>query len=487
VTTERLLTSAEVPLIALDRVNVHLQGHHVLRDVSWQLEAGQHWAFSGRNGSGKSTLLRVIRGDQWIDPDDGTRSYAFDGVTTPGVITARAQIGVVTPEQQEYYTRLELPITARAVIASGLDDTTYLHRPTTGPETAAVDEILELLHLQPFANARVRALSFGQMRRVLIARALVRKPRILVLDEFTNGLDREARHGILTLLEELATAVQLIFASHRSDDFIAAVTHRATVRDGHIAERAAGHPARPAPLARTRSLDAPPAAIAEGPPIVSVHDASVFRGTTLVLQRVDWEIRAGQHTAIFGPNGSGKSTFASLVAGTLHPTAEGEIRRFGRTGPFDLWRLKERIVHVSDELQNVYTVNETVEGVILSGFASSVGLWHEPDDAERAIAAGLIERLELESLRRRRFMGLSFGERRKVLVARSLVRPPALLILDEIWNGLDVEFRALLAALLTALATEGTTLLLIAHHEEDLPEMIVRRFTIEHGRLKALA
>jgi zinc transport system ATP-binding protein len=84
-------------------------------------------------------------------------------------------------------------------------------------------------------------------------------------------------------------------------------------------------------------------------------------------------------------------------------------------------------------------------------------------------------------------MGLSFGERRKVLVARSLVRPPALLILDEIWNGLDIHFRALLAALLAELTAEGTTLLLIAHHEEDLPALIVRRFTIEHGRLRALA
>src|SRR6201999_3542291 len=105
-------------------------------------------------------------------------------------ISARAQIGVVTPEQQEYYTRLGLPINGRAVIASGLDDTTYLQRGLTAAETAALDEIIERLHLEAFASARVRALSFGQMRRVLIARALVRKPRILVLDEFTNGLDR---------------------------------------------------------------------------------------------------------------------------------------------------------------------------------------------------------------------------------------------------------------------------------------------------------
>jgi len=219
---------------------------------------------------------------------------------------------------------------------------------------------------------------------------------------------------------------------------------------------------------------------------VAVRNASVYRGTTPVLEHVDWSIAPGEHSAIFGENGSGKSTFAALMAGTLHPTAEGEVRRFGRTGPFDLWRVKERIVHVSDELQTIYTVNETVTGVILSGFASSVGLWHEPDAGERAIADELIARLELEPLRERRFLGLSFGERRKVLVARSLVRPPALLILDEIWNGLDVHFHALLATLLTELAAGGTTLLLIAHHEEDLPDLIVRRYAIAERRVHEL-
>lgn len=476
------------PLIELDHVNLHLLGHHVLKDVSWRLGPGEHWAFTGRNGSGKSTLLRVIRGDQWIDPDGGTRTYAFDGTPTRGVITARTQIGFVSPEQQEYYTRLELPIAGRAVVASGLDDTVYLQRALHDDEAATVDALLERLHLAEFAGARMRALSTGQMRRLLIARALVRGPRILVLDEFTNGLDREARREILAMLDGLADTVQMVFASHRAEEFIPAVTHRAIVREGRIAEPRRGRgPAEGGGAAfAVRTRRAAVRAPAERGAIVSVHDASVYRGRTLVLEHVDFEIAPGLHTAVFGRNGAGKSTFAALIAGTLHP-AQGEVRRFGRSGPFDLWRIKERVVHLSDELQNVYTVDETVEDVVLSGFASSVGLWHEPDDAQRAVAARLLQALELEPLRTRPFRGLSFGERRKVLIARALVRPPALLIFDEIWNGLDARFRTLLGELLHALAADGTTLLLIAHHEEDLPDLIVRRFTIERGRLVASA
>jgi molybdate transport system ATP-binding protein len=471
-------------LVRLAHVNVHLQGHHVLKDVSWQLGSGEHWAFTGRNGSGKSTLLRVIRGDQWIDPDGGERTYAFDGRPTRGVISARAQIGFVAPEQQEYYTRLALPISGRAVVASGLDDTVYLQRSLRDDEAAVVDRLLERLDLAELARRPMRALSFGQMRRLLIARALVRTPRILVLDEFTNGLDGDARRETLALLDALTDTVQMIFASHRHEDFIPAVSHRAVLQEGRIAEHGRGRPARVP--ARTSAATKPPARTRSTRPIVSIRDASVYRGRTLVLEHLAFEIRPGAHTAIFGANGTGKSTFAGLVAGTIHPTVEAEIRRFGRPGPFDLWNLKKRIAHVSDELQNLYTVDETVEGVILSGFASSVGLWHQPDDAERDVATQLIARLELEPLRQRRFRGLSFGERRKVLVARALVRPPALLILDELWNGLDGHFRELLGALLHGLAAAGTTLLLIAHHEEDLPDLIERRFTIERGALRLL-
>ena len=80
-------------------------------------------------------------------------------------------------------------------------------------------------------------------------------------------------------------------------------------------------------------------------------------------------------------------------------------------------------------------------------------------------------------------MQLSFGERRKVLIARSLVRAPALFILDEVWNGLDAGFRALLEARLRALAASGTTLVLIAHRDDDLPALVERRFTLDAGRL----
>ena len=250
--------SAALPLVALRRVNVHLAGHHALKDVSWQLEPGQHWAFAGANGSGKSTLLRVICGRQWIDPDGGERVYGFDG-TPRGAMAAAEYVGFVAPEQQERYARLELPIDGRNVIASGFTDDVYVHGTLDEDRNAAVDAIVARLDIGAFARRRVRSLSFGQLRRVLIARALVRKPRLLVLDEFTNGLDARARHEILDVLAAVAPDVQLIFASHRFDDFIPAVTHHATLRDGRIVETGRGRPAPPARRPRAAREETPAA------------------------------------------------------------------------------------------------------------------------------------------------------------------------------------------------------------------------------------
>ncbi len=475
--------SPALPLVDLRRVNVHLAGHHALKDVSWSLEPGRHWAFAGANGSGKSTLLRVICGQQWIDPDGGERVYGFDGVAR-GPITAGAYVGYVAPEQQERYVRLNLPIDGRSVIAGGFDDTVYPHGALDAQRSAAVDAIVERLGLGGFARRRVRSLSFGQVRRLLIARALVRRPRLLVLDEFTNGLDAKARADILDVLTALAPSVQLILASHRFEDFPPAITDHATLRDGRIVERGAGRPQGPlrAPRRKTAPVTDAPAA-ATSAPIVELRNADVFRGFRHVLHGIDWSIRRGEHTAVTGPNGSGKSTFASVVAGTLSPAFGGEVRRFGASPPFDLWAIKASIAHVSEEWQVAFDVNHTVEQVVLSGFASSVGLFHQPSPEERERASALLADLGLEALRARPFLQLSFGERREVLIARSLVRPPALFLLDEVWNGLDAAFRSLLEARLLALAQTGTTLLLIAHHETDLPALIVRRFELDAGRL----
>lgn len=468
-----------MPLIALDRLNVHLAGRHVLRDVSWRLESGEHWAVVGGNGSGKTTLLRVIRGDQWPDPEGGgSRIYALDGIEQ-SVASAARRIGYVSPELHERIARLELPVNGRALVASGLHDTFYAHGPLSDADAQAVDALLERFGLQALAARRVDALSHGELRRLLVARALVSSPRVLVLDEFLNGVDREARAALLTFVERAAAVTQVVCASHRPDDLPETIGRYARLAHGRIVESGDGAPPR-----HHRVPPAAPAAGGVSPDLLlEIADADVYRGRTLVLREIAFTLRRGEHTVIRGANGAGKSTLAGLLAGTIPAAYGARIVRFGETGPFSRSELSRRVVHVSDALQIAYDRDPSVEGVIASGFAASIGLYQKPGPEERERVAELMERLGLQPLAGRRFQTLSFGERRKVLIARGLVHRPEVLIFDEIWSGLDASFSDALHALLDELAAAGTTLVLVSHHDDDLPPFARRTFTIADGRL----
>jgi molybdate transport system ATP-binding protein len=472
------------PLIELERVNVHLDGRHVLHDVSWTLRPGQQWAIVGPNGSGKSTLLGVIRGDRWIDPDGGVRRYALDGAEQP-VAAAAPRIGYVSPELQERYTRLDLSFSGRVLIATGLHDSVYLPRGLDPSERERVDALVDRFGLNAIAARPVRELSFGELRVLLVARALVRAPRVLVLDEFTNGLDRRMRRELLAFLARVAGTTHVVCASHRTGDLPETTNAHAVLAGGRIAVLGDGPP-RSARL-RAGPERRPAAAPVDDEPLVAIRGADVYRGENLVLRGIDWSLRRGEHTVIRGENGSGKSTFAELIAGTVHAAYGADVVRFGERGPFDLWELKRRIAHVSDELQTAYDVNPTAEDVVCSGYASSIGIMLAPDASRRADAVELMRRLGLDHLRARRFLMLSFGERRKVLIARGLVNRPEVLILDEIWSGLDEQFRETLRAILTDLAAGGTTVIVISHHDDDLPAFVRRECVVAGNRITTAA
>jgi molybdate transport system ATP-binding protein len=471
------------PLIELERVNVHLDGRHVLHDVSWSLHPAQQWAIVGPNGSGKSTLLGVIRGDRWIDRDGGVRRYALGGTEQP-VSAAAPHIGYISPELQERYTRLDLGFSGRVLIATGLHDAVYLPRTPSAAEREQVDALIERFELGAIAARPVRELSFGELRVLLVARALVRAPRVIVLDEFTNGLDRRMRRELLAFIERAAGATHVVCASHRIADLPETTNAHAVLGGGRITAQGDGPPR---PVRRLAGGAEGPAAKTVDDELVAIRYADVYRGETLVLHGIAWSLRRGEHTVIRGENGSGKSTFAELLAGTLHAAYGADVVRFGERGPFDLWELKRRIAHVSDAHQTAYDVNPTAEEVVGSGYASSIGIMLAPDASQRAGAIALMRRLGIEHLRARPFLSLSFGERRKVIIARGLVNGPEVLILDEIWSGLDEQFRDTLRAVLTDLAAGGTTVIVISHHDDDLPAFLRRECVVAGGRITTAA
>ncbi|HZY04755.1 MAG TPA: ATP-binding cassette domain-containing protein, partial [Anaeromyxobacteraceae bacterium] len=187
---------------------------------------------------------------------------------------------------------------------------------------------------------------------------------------------------------------------------------------------------------------------------------------------------------VTGPNGAGKTTFLRLLAGEAHPAPGGRIRRLDLGHSPSVWEVKARVGLVAPRLQAEHRLDATGEEVVLSGFFGSVGLGGEPTATQRAAAARWMDRLGLAQLAGRNVQEISYGELRRLLLARALVHDPRVLLLDEPWNGLDPRARAEMMALVQSLAESGTSLVLVTHHRYEVVPAVNRLLALRQGRVE---
>ncbi|MGH7328622.1 MAG: ATP-binding cassette domain-containing protein, partial [Polyangiaceae bacterium] len=466
---------------------VVLAGNTVLDAVSWRIMPGEHWLVSGANGAGKTTLLRVIRGDQPIVYGSGRRTYSLL-TDNDALSAAKALIGYLAPEFHERLLRMELPLTARELILGGLRGTLYLFGPPTRAERERVAQLADMLELEPILDEPMMELSFGQLRRTLLARALAIKPRVFVLDEFAHGIDRHSRRLIQGAIAQAAVeGSSLVVATHRREELPAAITHELQLEAGRVLRQGSlSHPPRRPAVLATRNGSLGSNEDGCGALIVRMEGIEVYQDHRRILQGINWEIREGEHWLVSGPNGAGKTTLAKLLFGRLRAAYGGTIERYGSHENLSIAELRRGVSLISDDEQLRYDWSIPVEAVIASGFFGSVGLLQTPTAGQLQTVRGLLQDFGIEHLRRQKFLELSFGQRRLVLFARSLVRRPRLLILDEALNGLDHDVRVRVFRRMESLAAGGTSVVIIGHHDSDIPEWVENELCLEAGRISAI-
>jgi molybdate transport system ATP-binding protein len=502
-------------LIQLDHVNVALDGHRVLHDVTWSLRRGENWAVLGPNGAGKSTFLRLLRGEVWPAPvDGGKRTYAFDGQPTQSPIGVPRRMAIVSAEQQQRYARAHGRrygddfgrfITVRDIVFTGLLASELVTRRPRPAETAEVRRVMRDVGIEDLAEIPFDKLSQGQLRKALIARAIVGRPDVLILDEVGAGLDARSRRALLDMIQRItssfpwnwgphgATGLQILMTTHRRDELIPAITNALEIKGGRIVaifssprpapNRRVGTGRRFEPIINVTSREARPF-------LINTTHANVAldEGTKVVLHDVTWRMNEGEHWMIQGDNGVGKTTLLKLILGELRPAHGGTIERFGRDGCRNVWEIKRHIGYASADLQARYSVDLTAEQVIATGFSGSVGWLQRISRQERELVDQAIERFGLQALAKRSILQMSYGQARRVLVARALVASPRIIILDDVFDGLDAHVRAQLAATLEGIASTrgasgGVGLILAAHHDADCLPFITHRMVIEGGRI----
>ena len=207
-----------------------------------------------------------------------------------------------------------------------------------------------------------------------------------------------------------------------------------------------------------------------------------------ILTDVSWDVGAGEQWAVLGPNGAGKSTLLDIAAGMRHPSG-GTVDILGeRVGRVDLRDLRERIGHVDVKTEEAFSPRRTALEVVLTGVTGTIQVLGERiGDAEVQRAATLLSRFGCAEASDHAFADCSQGERRRVLLARGLMRRPPLLLLDEPADGLDLPGREALLAAVESLAADrpAPAVVTVTHHLEELPASTTHALLLRGGRVVA--
>ncbi len=220
-------------------------------------------------------------------------------------------------------------------------------------------------------------------------------------------------------------------------------------------------------------------------PVLELTGVGVRRDGRWILDGIDWSVQLGERWAIVGPNGSGKTTLLRVAATDLWPS-RGRVAVLGETiGGVDVRPLRERIGFVSAALVDGIAPSLVARDVVMSARHAALAPWwaaYSADDRTRAERS--LARLGLEGFEQRTYGSLSSGERQRVLIARTLMRDPELLLLDEPAAGLDLAAREALVVRLGGLAADPSVgaVALVTHHLEEIPVGTTHALVIAGGR-----
>ena len=225
--------NSSVPYLELRNLTAWLGPRRVFEGLNLRLKLGEHCVVLGPNGAGKSALIQLLTRELYPVVMPGSSLHIF-GSETVNLWALRRRIGVVSTSLQNRY---QSSVRTRDVVLSGWFGSVGLGRAqvASSEQLDRVQQLLTEFELQPLADRPFAELSDGQQRRVLLARALVHQPELLVLDEPSNGLDLRARQQLLQSLRRLArSGTTLLLVTHQIEAIIPEIDRAILLRDGRV-------------------------------------------------------------------------------------------------------------------------------------------------------------------------------------------------------------------------------------------------------------
>jgi molybdate transport system ATP-binding protein len=467
----------------LTNVSVLIHKHPVLHHITWDIGTQQSWAILGTNACGKSTLGRLIAGDICANQGEFTSSLT-------------RVVWLSLESQQELYER-ELY----------RDDTDFLDHLDEGtsvesllceitPWSSNTSELCETLKLSKLLKRGYRALSTGEGRRVMLARALLSNPECLILDEPFEGLDASSRDDLHRVINNLIEQNhQLILLVNQHADICDGFKNVALMDKGKFLFQGAKpvnleeqwhhlmHLSSESIALPERQSDYQLPNWPDQQPLVELKDGFVQYDETFQFQNLNWQLKVGCHTQVAGPNGCGKSTLLGLITGD-HPQCyrnDLSVLGYQRGQGESIWQIKKHLGYVSGALHRDYRVSGNVLTAVVSGLTDSIGVYQAVGETEKDLAMHWLSLVGLEQKWNLPLKELSMGEQRLVLIARALIKQPPLIILDEPTQGLDDFNRFYVLTIVEKILAEGpTTLLFVSHRQDETLSCIKTRLDFQN-------
>jgi molybdate transport system ATP-binding protein len=422
-------------------------------------------AVVGRNGSGKTQYIDQLRKRL---ASDRVRYIAFTdsyGVNVDG----------------QYYLQLrwnqhdidhETP-----TVGDLLENAYHLAGEDTKERRALQQQLYRMFHMEDFLDKYIITLSSGELRKFQLTKTLFANPKLLIMDNPFIGLDAETRDQLKELLRTLVSEheIEIMLVMSKTDDIPDFVTDITAMSD--YQEQIPPHVLS----------DEKRWALLELPyhdndydcqRVVDMHNVSIKYGTRTILKDLDWTVMNGERWALSGQNGSGKSTLLSLVCADNPQSYACDITLFDRPrgSGESIWDIKRHIGYVSPEMHRSYKRDLPAIRIVASGLMDSIGLYAVPNKDDYDKCRWWLDMFGIGDLAERRFLQLSSGEQRLVLLARAFVKDPQLLILDEPLHGLDLWNRRLTKDIIeTFCQRRNKTMIMVTHYESELPEGITNK------------
>lgn len=472
-------------LFKLENAVPRIFGMAPIAPINWTAHKGEQWCVIGPNGAGKTFVADFLAGKYAVK--SGNIEYGFKGKNYPTDRIKKVcfeSAYLLADYKNMYYQQRfnalenETTPTVSEMLSKHDSDKDYL------------EMLCQKLNITPLLDKHLIMLSSGELRRVLIVLFLSQKPGLIIFDNPFIGLDAKMRKELDDFFKELSQIQPLLFIVPAINEIPTAATHilkadgMTYTEVGNTNDFIEQYQEWLAPQPKEAPQQLPASVNTEMKSyeyVLRMKSINLSHQGHAIFKDLNWEIKRGEKWALLGPNGAGKSTLLSLLAADNPYAYSQDITIFDRkrgTGE-SIWDIKRPIGYISSEMHLFFQENQSCEKIVSSGLFDTIGLFRNCTEEQLQHARNWMDLLGISYLKELPYMKISSGEQRMVLLCRTLVKNPELLILDEPLHGLDLHHKTWARKVIERFCEQpNKSLIYVTHRREEIPSCIDKIFEL---------